>query len=77
MGPIEKGIPIPNHDGRGIYPRTSKWGERYAEMDPGDSFTVDRREYMAARLAAALRQIQIVTRLDPKAGKHVHRIWRL
>lgn len=79
---IEKGIPIPEHDGRGTYPRKTKWGETFAAMAPGDSFVCYPKEYMAARLAAALRGIRIATRLvkDEKSsisGKRIHRVWRL
>jgi hypothetical protein len=69
---IEHDIPMPKPDGRAKYAR-SKWTHIYNQMKRGDSFVVDRKEYNAARLSAAVAGIGIISR---QIAPGTYRIWK-
>lgn len=74
IGPIEKGVPLPDPAGRHVSRRA--WNEcglakAMSQMEPGDSFLTDKT--LQAISAAALRSGTQVT--SRREGPH-YRVWR-
>lgn len=74
IGPVEKGVPLPDPAGRHVSRRAfdgGSLGRVMAEMEPGDSFLTDKT--LQAISSAALRSGTHVT--SRKEGS-LYRVWR-